>query len=131
MGLKLEGAKLNQPGRISGRSDQTAEGTAMDLVGKPATRGAFSPEFKRDLVKKIVLADRTSGDRADERGIPPDVMRKWTLMVERAETITSSTAETLVPASRIHELERQIEDLKRRLGRQAITIQILKKKGIL
>jgi hypothetical protein len=60
-----------------------------------------------------------------------DVLRNWTLMVKRAETIPSSTDETLVPASRVHELERQIEDLKRQVGRQAMTLRVLEKQGIL
>jgi hypothetical protein len=51
-------------------------------------------------------------------------VRKWSLTVERAEM-------TLVPASRILELEHDIEDLKHEINHQAITIQILEKKGSL
>ena len=96
----------------------------MELARRPETRGGFSPEFKRKFVGKIVVMDKTLGDLAEELRIPPEVMRKWTLVDERTEM-------TLVPASRILELEHDIEDLKHEINHQAITIQILEKKGSL
>jgi hypothetical protein len=64
-------------------------------------------------------------------GIPPEVMRKWTVMVERAEMTASQAGEPLVPASRVRELKKDIEDLNRELRHEAMTIQILEKKDSL
>ena len=103
----------------------------MELTKEPESRGEFSAEFNRELVERIVMADTTLEKLADETGIPPHVMSKWDLMVERAEAMASDTAEVLAPSSRVLELEREIDDLKRQLGRQVMTIQILEKKGLL
>ena len=68
--------------------------------------------------------DEPMGGLAAELGIPPEVMREWTFVMERASL-------KLVPASRILELERDIEDLKRQLDFQAVTIEILEKEETL
>jgi transposase-like protein len=73
---------------------------------KPGARIGFSPEFKRELVEKIVVLDKTLGDLADEMGIPAEVMRKWTLMVERTETEIPIYEEPPVPAWRARQLQR-------------------------
>jgi transposase-like protein len=100
----------------------------MEPSKRLASRAGFSPEFKREFIEKIVTMDRTLGDLAEELGIPPEVMRKWTLMVERAETIASAPVPRLVPASRVLELEHDLEELRRVITHQATTIQILEKK---
>jgi transposase-like protein len=92
----------------------------MELARRSEKRGEFSPGFEREFVGKIVLMDKAVGELAEKLGIPPEVMHKWSLMVERAEM-------TLVPASRIIELERDIEDLKHQIDHQATTIEILEK----
>jgi transposase-like protein len=101
----------------------------MEAWRRPATRGGFSPEFKREFVEKIVIMDKTLGDLADELGIPPEVMRKWTLMIESAEMTASQAGEPFVPARRVLELQHDIEELKRVITHQAMTIQILEKEG--
>jgi transposase-like protein len=103
----------------------------VELARKSETRRRFSPEFKREFVEKIVIMDKTLGDLAEELGIPPEVMHKWTLMVEHSEMTASQPGEPFVPARRVLELQHDIEELKRVVTHQAITIQILEKKRIL
>jgi transposase-like protein len=100
----------------------------MEPSRRPAAQNGFSAEFKREFVEKIVIMDKTLGDLADELGIPSDVMHKWTLMVERAEMTAAQAGEPLVPARRVLELQHDIEELKRVVTHQAMTIQILEKK---
>jgi transposase-like protein len=95
--------------------------TSVELARKLETRRRFSPESKREFVEKIVVMDKTLGGLAEELGIPPEVMRSWSQMVARS-------AMTLVPTSRILELEHDIEELKRQIDHQAITIRILENK---
>ena len=103
----------------------------MESSRRPATRGGFSPEFKREFIEKIVIMDKTLGDLAEELGIPPEVMHKWTLMVEHSEMTASQPGEPFVPARRVLELQHDIEELKRVVTHQAITIQILERKRAL
>lgn len=101
----------------------------MDLSRKPEARKGFSPEFWRELVVKIVAEDETLNDLAAETGIPREVLRKWARTAERAGTTASSVGEPLVPASRVRELEREIEELRRLLGRQAVRVDVLRNSG--
>src|SRR6478609_9094940 len=94
-------------------------------VQKPNARIGFSPEFKRELVEKIVVLDKTLGDLADEMGIPAEVMKKWTLMVERTETEVPILEEPPVPAWRVRQLQREVEDLRRIVTRQAAALRQL------
>ena len=103
----------------------------MELLKRPESRGGFSPEFKRELVEKIVKTDKTLGDLAEEMGIPREVMRKWTLTVERTETAVPVFEESPVPAWRVRQLQREIEDLRRLVAKQAEALSVLEKQGSL
>ena len=102
--------------------------TAVELARKPESRGGFSTEFKREFVEKIVIMDKTLGDLADELGIPPELMHKWTLMAGRPEMAASEPGGPVFPARRVLELEHDIRELKRKIEHQAITIRILENK---
>ena len=80
----------------------------MDTFKKPDGRIEFSPEFWRGLVQKIVADEETLGDLVREMGIPREVLRKWALM----ETKAANAYEPLVPARRVHQLEREVEELR-------------------
>ena len=103
----------------------------MESSRRPATRVEFSPEFKREFVEKILFMGMTLDDVADELGIPPEVMRRWTTVVARAEMNAAKAGGPLVPASRVLELEHDIQELKRVVTHQAITIQILERRRLL
>lgn len=103
----------------------------MDLSRKPEARTGFSPEFWRELVGKIVAEDETLNELSAETGIPREVLRKWALTAERAGTTASNVGEPLVPASRVRELEREVEELRSLLVKQGATLQILEKEGVL
>jgi len=90
----------------------------MDLSSKPDARKSFSPEFWRELVGKIVAEDETLNDLASGTGIPREVLRKWALTANRAGTTASSAGEPLVPASRVRELELEVQTLRRLLDRR-------------
>ncbi len=95
----------------------------MDALKRPDSRIEFTPEFWRRLVEKIVGEEETLGDLARETGIPREVLRKWALM----ETKAANAHEPLVPAGRVHELEREVAELRALLGKQPIVLQVREK----
>ena len=101
----------------------------MELARRVESPEEFSPEFKREFVEKIVIKEKTLSDLAGELGIPPDLLRKWTMRVGRDETAWR-TDEPLTPTIRILELEHDLADLRREIQNQAITIRILENKYI-
>ena len=84
----------------------------MDAWKRPDSRIEFTPEFWRGLVEKIVAEEETLGDLARATGIPREVLRKWALMFQRADATARKEDEYLVPASRVRELEREIQQLR-------------------
>src|SRR5664280_138187 len=60
-----------------------------------------------------------------ELGISPSVVRNWMRLVERGGTTAVAAGEDVVPASRVRELEQQVKELQRLVGKQAMTIEVL------
>ena len=89
----------------------------MEELKRPASRIEFSPEFWRGLVQRIVADEETLGDLVRETGIPREVLRKWALR----ETKAANAYEPLVPAWRLHELERENEELRALLNEGGLT----------
>lgn len=103
----------------------------MELAKNPeAHEGAFSPQFKRELVEKIVVLNKTLGNLADGMGIPPDVMRNLTRMVERTERAVAVFEKPPVPAWRVRQLQREVEDLRRLVTKQAEALSMLEAQGL-
>jgi len=60
-----------------------------------------------------------------ELEVAPAVLRNWMRLVERGGTTAVAAGEDVVPASRVRELEQQVKQLQRLVGKQAMTIEIL------
>ena len=102
----------------------------MDTRKKPDDRGEFNVALHRDLADKVLEAARSLVELAREMGISVEALRKWSVMVERAQDTALGVQDTLVPSSRVRELEREVQELKSLLDRQAVQIQILKKQSL-
>jgi transposase-like protein len=103
----------------------------MELSREPLARGSIGSGPGRGNGKEPVWAGRTISQLSQELGVASEDLRKWIMMVERAEAIAAGAGTRLVPESRVAELEQEIEELKHLLRRQAVKIQILERKGIL
>ena len=88
-------------------------------------RSIFTVGFKRETVARIVSGEKTLAELSRERGIQPSVLRNWMRLVERGGTTAVAAGEDVVPASRVRELEQQVKELQRLVGKQAMTIEIL------
>ena len=62
---------------------------------------------------------------AREMDIQPTVIRRWIKLSEGGSTAAVQAGESVVPLSRVRELEKGIRDLQRLVGKQAMTIEIL------
>jgi predicted transcriptional regulator len=80
-------------------------------------------------MEEIVWAGRTISELSQELGVAPKVLRKLIRLMERAEATAAGAVARLAPESRVRELAWEVEELRRLLGRQAVKLQILEKKG--
>ena len=88
-------------------------------------RRIFTVEFKRSVVGQIHSGEKTLAELSRELEIQPAVLRNWIVLVDRGGTTAVAAGEDVVPASRVRELEQQVKQLQRLVGKQAMTIEIL------
>ena len=96
-----------------------------DFARKPDGRRVFTVEFKRGTVERLRTGETTVATLARELDIQPSVIRRWMKLDERGSTTAVQAGEEVVPISRVRELEKQVRDLQRLVGKQAMTIEIL------
>jgi transposase-like protein len=95
------------------------------LRRKADGRRIFSVELKRQAVSQILSGEKTLAELSREMEIQPAVLRNWMRLVERGGTTAVAAGEDAVPASRVRELEQQVKELQRLVGKQAMTIEVL------
>jgi transposase len=96
-----------------------------DFERKSDGRRAFTAEFKRATVERVRSGETTVAALAREFDIQPTVIRRWIKLTERGSTTVVQSGEEVVPIGRVRELERQVKELQRLVGKQAMTIEIL------
>jgi transposase len=96
-----------------------------DFDRKSDGRRIFTTEFKRQMVERIRSGDTTAAALARELSVAPALIRKWIKLSEHGSAAAVDADEDVVPASRVRELEKQIKELQRIIGKQAVTIEIL------
>lgn len=88
-------------------------------------RRIFTSDFKRATVDRIRSGTATLAEVSRELEIAPGVLRNWMRLVERGGRAAVEAGEEVVALSRVRELEKQVKDLQRLVGKQAMTIEIL------
>ena len=88
-------------------------------------RRIFTSDFKRATVDRIRSGAATLAEVSRELEIAPTILRNWLRLVERGGKAAVEAGEEVVAFSRVRELERQVRDLQRLVGKQAMTIEIL------
>jgi transposase len=96
-----------------------------DFARKSDGRRIFTTEYKRQQVERIRSGETTAAALSRELSVAPALVRKWIKLSEHGSAAAVDADEDVVPASRVRELERQLKDLQRLVGKQAMTIEIL------
>ena len=96
-----------------------------DFKRKADGRRIFDVEFKRATAARIAAGETTIAQVARELDIQPALIRRWIKLAEGGSVAAVESGEEVVPVSRVRELERQVRDLQRIIGKQAVTIEIL------
>lgn len=96
-----------------------------DFKRKADGRRIFDVEFKRATSARIASGEVTLAQVARELDIQPALIRRWMSLAEGGSVAAVQAGEDVVPVSRVRELEKQIRDLQRIIGKQAVTIEIL------
>ena len=96
-----------------------------ELARKADGRRVFTADFKRAALARLQSDGTTVAALSRELGILPTVIRRWIKLAEGGSTTAMQAGEEVVPISRVRELEKQVRDLQRLVGKQTMTIEIL------
>lgn len=96
-----------------------------DFDRKSVGRRIFTTAFKRQIVERIRSGETTAAALSRELSVAPALIRKWIKRSEHGSAAAIDADEDVVPASRVRELEKQVRELQRIIGKQAVTIEIL------
>jgi transposase len=77
------------------------------------------------MVERIRSGETTAAALSRELSVAPALIRKWIKLSEHGSAAAVAADEGVVPASRVRELEKQVRELQRIIGKQAVTIEIL------
>jgi transposase len=88
-------------------------------------RRIFTSDFKRATVERIRSGAATLAEISRELEIAPSILRNWMRLVERGGRTAVEAGEEVVALSRVRDLEKQVRELQRLVGKQAMTIEIL------
>jgi transposase-like protein len=89
----------------------------VEFPRKADGRRVLSMAFKRETVGRITSGEETLAEVSRELGILPSVLRNWMRLVKRGGTTAVASDEDVVPASRVRELEQQVKELQRLVGK--------------
>ena len=96
-----------------------------DFKRKADGRRIFDVEFKRATAARIASGEITLAQVARELDIQPVLIRRWMKLAEGGSVAAVEAGEEVVAISRVRELEKQVRELQRIIGKQAVTIEIL------
>lgn len=99
-------------------------------MGKP--KRYFSQEIKQQAVEEYVSGRRSAAEIAAELGVVAGVIYKWKVRLDeeaKGERIASLEAEGLDPqtARRMQQMEEELLAYQKKVGEQAVIIDLLKK----
>ena len=92
----------------------------------------YAEDVKRRAVEDYVSGRRTAADLASELGVAPGLIYKWKVKFDeqaKGERIDDLQSQGIDPASarRILELETELSEYQKKVGQQAVLIDLLKK----
>ena len=98
----------------------------VEIICSTNKRKRWTGVEKRQIVNETYQAGVSVSYIARKHGIPPSQLFAWRKHLEGGALTGVDSEETVVPVSRVKELEKQVKKLERLLGRKTMEVEILK-----
>jgi transposase len=98
----------------------------IHIVTSVERRRHWSPQDKKIIVEETYQPGNSISLVARKYAITPAQLFKWRRLMENGAYQGVSSQEELVPKSMFRELERQVKELERMLGKKTLENEILK-----
>jgi transposase len=100
--------------------------TEIKLITSVERRRRWTVEEKRHVVEETYRSGMSISQVARKYGINPSQLFYWRRIMEEGALTGIRCQEELVPKSQVNELERQIKELERMLGKKTLEVEILR-----
>lgn len=98
----------------------------IEVITSVERRRRWSLEEKRSIVNETYLPSMSLSLVARKYDISPSHLFRWRRLMEQGALEGIRSEEELVPKSRFKELEKQVRELERMLGKKTLENEILK-----
>jgi transposase len=111
------------------RNDETGRpgsSSRIDVITSVQRRRRWTTSQKVAIVEETMRPGNSVSSVARRHGIAPNMLFSWKRRMTEGGTVAVAVDEDVVGSSRVRELERQVRDLERLLGRKTMEVEILK-----
>ena len=111
------------------RNDETGRpgsSSRIDVITSVQRRRRWTTSQKVAIVEETMRPGNSVSSVACRHGIAPNMPFSWKRRMTEGGTVAVAVDEDVVGSSRVRELERQVRDLERLLGRKTMEVEILK-----
>ena len=99
---------------------------AVEVVVGVQRRRRWSVSEKRSMVREAEQPGMSIAAVSRKYGIHANQLFRWRKLVEEGALSAVGADESVVPASEVRDLKKQIRELERLLGRKTMEVEILK-----
>lgn len=104
----------------------TSAKESIHVITSVERRRIWSPREKESIVRETYEEGVSVSQIARKYGINPSQLFYWRRLMESGARMGVSAGEELVPKSALKDLERQVKDLERMLGKKTMENEILR-----
>lgn len=93
---------------------------------RPSRRRRFNADEKRRMLEEAGAPGNSVSEVARRYGVSPSLLFRWRRMMDEGSLAGLDAEESLVPQSEIKQLQAQVRELERLLGRKTLENEVLR-----
>ena len=98
----------------------------IEVITSVQRRRRWTTPQKVAIVEETMRPGQSVSSVARQHGIAPNMLFAWKRRMTEGGAVAVATDDEVVGAGRVRELERQVRDLERLLGRKTMEVEVLK-----
>src|ERR1700737_368611 len=87
---------------------------------RPGRRRTFNPEEKRRILDEAAAPGSSVSEVARRYGVSPSLLFRWRRLMDEGSLAGLDAGENVVPQSELKQLQAQVRELERLLGRKTL-----------
>lgn len=98
----------------------------VEVITSVQRRRRWTAEQKKAMVEEAEQPDNSISSVARKYEVHPNQLFKWRRLIHEGALVAAKSEEPLVPLSEVKQLQKQIRELQRLLGKKTMEVEILR-----